>query len=225
METWIDKDWMPQLIWENGPSDREARADLLAKTYLPDVYGTPPDKNVLTDKKQFDEANKAWQLAIHQGVIKQYQGPTVQIHGLKLEPILDQWPPRSHTELYGDESFSDQEVESLLHRFAERAFRRPVTIAEIQPYIDLVKSQLHTQPEVPAGGIKDLIYRVYDGKWTKLPVYDELKPVKLGQLAEGLIDIRVAGKPDYYGVVFEAFSMLRWILSTPLNSHPMMVGG
>ncbi len=203
VETWIDKDWMPQLIWENGPSDREARADLLAKTYLPEVYGTPPDKTVLTDKKQFDEANKAWQLAIHQGVIKQYQGPTVQIHGLKLEPILDQWPPRSHTELYGDESFSDQEVESLLHRFAERAFRRPVTIAEIQPYIDLVKSQLHTKPEVPAGGIQDLIYRVYDGKWTKLPVYDELKPVKLGQLAEGLIDIRVAGKPDYYGVVFE----------------------
>ena len=62
---------------------------------------------------------------------------------------------------------------------------------------------MHTKPEVPAGGIQDLIYRVYDGKWTKLPVYDELKPVKLGQLAEGLIDIRVAGKPDYYGVVFE----------------------
>ena len=203
VESWIDKDWLPQLIWENGPTDREARPDLLAKTYLPDVYRDPPDRKVITDKKKFDEANKAWNLAMHQGVIAQYQGPTIQIHGMKIEPILDQWPPQSHTELYGDESFTDVEVVQLLQRFAQRAFRRPVSKEEIAPYVELVLSQLHAKPDVPNGGIHDLTFKVYDGKWTRLPVYDELKPIRTGPLAEGLVDIRVAQKNEHYGLVFE----------------------
>ena len=203
VETWIDKDWMPQIIWENGPTDREARADLLAKTYLPDVYREPPDRQVITDKQEFDKAQKAWVLAMHEGVVRNYQGPTVQIHSLRIEPILDQWPPKSHQELYGNENFDDAEIERLLLKFAERAFRRPVTKVEIQPYLDLVLARLNAGPELPEGGIQNLKYRVYDGKWTKLPSFDELDPVKSGTLTEGLIDIRVAEKNDYYGVVFE----------------------
>lgn len=203
VETWIDKDWMPQIIWENGPTDREARADLLAKTYLPDVYREPPDRQVITDKQEFDKAQKAWVLAMHEGVVRNYHGPTVQIHSLRIEPILDQWPPKSHQELYGNENFDDAEIERLLLKFAERAFRRPVTKIEIQPYLDLVLARLNAGPEIPEGGIQNLKYRVYDGKWTKLPSFDELEPVKSGMLTEGLIDIRAAEKNDYYGVVFE----------------------
>ncbi len=203
VETWIDKDWMPQIIWENGPTDREARADLLAKTYLPDVYQDPPDRKVITDKQEFDKAQKAWTLAMHKGVVRNYHGPTVQIHALKIEPLLDQWPPRSHRELYGSEEFTVAEIEQLLHKFAERAFRRPVTREEIQPYIDLVLARLHTGPELPEVGIQDLKFKVYNGKWTNLPLFDQLKPIKSGTLSEGLVDIRVAEKNEHYGVVFE----------------------
>lgn len=203
IETWIDKDWLPQIIWENGPTDREARADLLARTYLPDVYRDPPDRKVITDKQEFDKVQKAWLLAMHEGVVRNYRGPTVQIHSFQIEPVLDQWPPKSHRELYGTEEFGNAEIEELLLRFAERAFRRPVTKEEVQPYVDLVMAKLQTGPELPEGGLQDLEFSVYDGKWTKLPQFDELKPVKSGPLVEGLVDIRVAEKNEHYGVVFE----------------------
>lgn len=202
VESWIDKDWMPQIIWENGPTDREARADLIAKTYLPDVYRDPPDRKVITEKQEFDQAQKAWSLAMHQGVVRNYHGPTIQIHGLKIEPLLEQWPPRSHRELYGSEKFTDTEIQQLLLKFANRAFRRPVTKEEIQPYVDLVLARLHTSPELPAGGIQNLKFKAYEGKWTKLPLFDELKPIQSGDLAEGLVDIRVAEKNEHYGIVF-----------------------
>lgn len=203
VESWIDKDWLPQITWENGPSDREARADLLAKTYLPELYQDPPDRKIITDKKAFDEAQKAWQLAMHEAVIRNYLGPTVQIHSFKLEPLMEQWPPQSHRELYGTESFDESEVEQLLLKFAQRAYRRPVRQEEIQAYIDLVLSKLKETPELPDGGIQNLTFKVYDGKWTKLPLFDELDATKAGRLAEGLVDIRVSGKKDYFGVVFE----------------------
>ena len=92
---------------------------------------------------------------------------------------------------------------SLLLKFAERAFRRPVTREEVQPYIDLVMAKLETGPEIPEGGIQDLAFKVYDGKWTKLPQFDDLKPLKSGPLVQGLVDIRIAEKNEHYGVVFE----------------------
>ena len=205
VEIWIDKEWMPQIIWENAPSDREARADLLAKTYLPDVYRDPPDKNVITDKQKFDQAQKAWQQDMHHGVIRNYLGPMIQIHSVKLVPLLNQWPPQSHTSLYGTESFDDAEVQQLLLRFAQRAFRRPVESAEIQPYLDLVLSRIHTEPMVSEGGIRQLTYKVYEGKWSKLPVFDELEAAKEGPLAEGFVDLRVATKKEHFGVIFEGW--------------------
>ncbi|MCH2362257.1 MAG: DUF1587 domain-containing protein, partial [Pirellulales bacterium] len=124
VESWIDKDWMPQIIWENGPSDREARADLIAKTFLPDLYREPPDRKVITDKQEFDQAQKSWLRDMHTAVLKNYMGPMVKIHSITLEPLTDDWPPKSHTELYGSESFTDAEIRNLLLRFAQRAFRR-----------------------------------------------------------------------------------------------------
>jgi len=41
-----------------------------------------------------------------------------------------------------DSKNPEADLTELLHRFAERAFRRPVTLAEIQPYIDLARQSL-----------------------------------------------------------------------------------
>ena len=205
VESWIDKDWMPQVIWENGPTDREARADLIAKTFLPDLYREPPDRKVITDKQEFDQAQKSWLRDMHTAVLKNYMGPMVKIHSITLEPLTDDWPPKSHTELYGSESFTDAEIRELLLRFAQRAFRRPVEFSEIQPYYDLVTSKLNAVPDIPEGGIRDLKYSLYDGKWTKLPVFKDLKPIKSGPIVQGLVDLRVTEKKEHFGVVFEGW--------------------
>ncbi|MEK6237094.1 MAG: DUF1587 domain-containing protein, partial [Planctomycetales bacterium] len=50
VETWIDKKWLPQITWENGPSDREARVDLLLQKYLPKIFKKAPDRKQIPDK-------------------------------------------------------------------------------------------------------------------------------------------------------------------------------
>ena len=56
-------------------------------------------------------------------------------------PIIDQWPPESHVRLLGDVDLSKgtiTDAENVLRRFLPRAFRRPVTDAEVERFLDLV---------------------------------------------------------------------------------------
>ena len=75
--------------------------------------------------------------------------------------------------------------------FAQRAYRRPVTQAEIEPYVQLVLRQKVEPIVTLEGGIKNLKYRVYEGQWEKLPKFDELEPVAEGTLPKGFIDLGV----------------------------------
>ncbi|HBV32122.1 MAG TPA: hypothetical protein DEB49_06685, partial [Verrucomicrobiales bacterium] len=105
--------------------------------------------------------------------------------------------------MYGTGPVGEADVEQLLQTFATRAWRRSVTDAEVAPYVQLVRGMMADPKAKPLGSIKDLKYRVYHGKWTQLPKFDELKPAAEGALAGGLIDLRPARKPEHYGMVFE----------------------
>ena len=100
-------------------------------------------------------------------------------------------------------SHCEKEIRELMKRFAERAFRRPVSPSEIEPYVQLVLQQKIEPVVTMPGGIDSLNYRVYEGKWSQLPDFNQLKPVKEGKLPKGLIDIRIANRKDFYGIVFE----------------------
>ena len=190
---------MPWIGWENGPYDRNFRAERLVKKYYPAQFKPRPDRKAVP-KEVFD----AWPVEMARVLLKAgYAGPNVRVHRLKLEPLIDEWPPRSHVALYGSGPLAPADVEKLLKNFAARTWRRPVTDAEVAPYVKLVRGLMADPKAKPLGAIKDLRYRGYHGKWTKLPKYDELKPAAEGALAGGLIDIRPARKPDYYGMVFE----------------------
>ena len=196
---WIDDTCMPWIGWENGPYDRNFRAERLVKKYYPAQFRPRPDRKAVP-KEVFD----AWPVEMARVLLKAgYAGPNVRVHRLKLEPLIDEWPPRSHVAWYGSGPLAPADVEKLLKNFAARAWRRPVPDAEVAPYVKLVRGLMADPKAKPLGAIKDLKYRVYHGKWTKLPKFDKLKPAAEGALAGGLIDIRPARKPDYYGMVFE----------------------
>lgn len=201
-ETWIDARWLPQWIWENGPTDREARSDLLVQKFLVDKYRQPPDRKSIPDKKVYDAARKAWAQAMTQVAMEHYQGPYLRVHRVTLEPLLDAWPPRSHTALYGEGEFHEDQIEPLLLRFAQRAYRRPVAADELAPVVKLVRSRLQADPEPVPSVIQNLTYRAYQGSWTKLPDFDQLKPERQGAVADGLVDIRLAQRDEHFGVVF-----------------------
>ncbi|MDB2673654.1 PA14 domain-containing protein, partial [Akkermansiaceae bacterium] len=94
-------------------------------------------------------------------------------------------------------------IRRLMKSFASRAFRRPVSDAEIEPFVQLVLRQQVDPVVEMSGGIQDLTYRVYEGKWNNLPAFDTLEPIAQGKLPRGYLDIRAAKRDDYYGIVFE----------------------
>lgn len=78
-----------------------------------------------------------------------YRGPGIKISRFKIEgPFHDQWPPVSFQTTYDSEKIPKLKNaagrEELLHRFAKRAFRRPVTSDEIQPYREFLEKE-HSQ--------------------------------------------------------------------------------
>ncbi|MEM7392208.1 MAG: DUF1595 domain-containing protein, partial [Verrucomicrobiota bacterium] len=184
-DVWLDRFWTIWVGWENGPVSREFRAERVVEKFMPDAFFPRPDKKA--DKEGHDN----WPKDMARLLLKDgYAGPHVRLHSLSIEPIIETWPPRSHTALYGSGTGEEAEIRQLMTRFAERAFRRPVTQTEVEPYIQLVLQQRVEPVVTVAGGIQNLTYAVYEGEWTKLPDFDAIKPVAEGTLPTGYIDIK-----------------------------------
>ena len=196
--TRIDKAWTPWIGWENGPPARPFRAEKIVEEHFPNDFTPRPDKKI--DK----EAHERWPIELAKILHRNgYPGPHLRIHSLTVEPLIETWPPKSHTNLYGKGSGREVEIRRLMTTFASRAFRRPVNDAEIEPFIQLVLNQQVDPVVEMSGGIQDLTYRVYEGKWNNLPAFDTLEPIARGKLPGGYLDIKAAKRDDYYGIVFE----------------------
>ena len=90
-----------------------------------------------------------------------YEGPGLGIEWIDVEgPLHDSWPPESHRRIFGDMpqgpapiyNYSNRvevvskeplvDADRILASFARRAFRRPITDADIKPLVTLVESKL-----------------------------------------------------------------------------------
>ncbi|MFM1769560.1 MAG: hypothetical protein RJA22_2089 [Verrucomicrobiota bacterium] len=130
LETWIDATWLPWLGWENAPFERSLSVEKLVAKYLPDRFRPPPPGNAPEQEKAGYRHEMAQ--AVFAGG---YAGPHIRIHSLVLEPLLDEWPPRSQAFLYG--RTGQEPLAGLIEGFARRAWRRPVTAAETARYVTL----------------------------------------------------------------------------------------
>src|SRR5262249_48302228 len=93
-----------------------------------------------------------------------YKGPGLAVQWVEVEgPLHDTWPPESHRRLFGDlpqapapvpnhrnrvevvSKNPEADAERILRSFACGAFRRRVTDADIQPFLDLVKAKLEAK--------------------------------------------------------------------------------
>ena len=81
--------------------------------------------------------------------VRDYEGPGIAYDWFEVEgPLDDSWPPPSHRRLFGSEpATNSQPPLPLLRDFAAAAFRRPVTVEEVSPYVRIVEEQLaHREP-------------------------------------------------------------------------------
>ncbi|HVX60652.1 MAG TPA: DUF1587 domain-containing protein, partial [Pirellulales bacterium] len=102
--------------------------------------------------------------AVHKIGAEAYDGPGLAVDWIEVEgPLHGAWPPESHRRIFGDlrqapapaynrpkrvEVVSDDpraDAERIVRRFARRAFRRPVSAGDVQPYVALVESKLAQQ--------------------------------------------------------------------------------
>ena len=140
------------------------------KNHLVSYFDATPDEPTVTEFFDHFEARNhirisPYGLANAQTVTKvgadDYEGPGLGIDWVEVEgPLHDAWPPESHRRIFGDmaqgpapiynyskrvEVVSKEplvDADRILRNFARRAFRRPVTDADIQPLITLVESKL-----------------------------------------------------------------------------------
>ena len=127
-ETWIDNPWSSWIGWENGPWFRHNAWHVLLEQWYPKEYEQ-------IDRKQKDFKKEVAAVLFKKG----YLGPTLRVHSYRIEPMPQEWPPESHTALYGKGPIEDADAQKLFHAFAERAYRRPVAPEEVNSFVELAE--------------------------------------------------------------------------------------
>lgn len=126
-ETWIDDPWGAWIGWENGPCFQHNAYHVLLEEWYPEEF------------EKIDRKQKGLKKEVAQALFRRgYLGPTLRVHRFRLEPVTEEWPPQSHTSLYGKGPLTQADLPSLFHTFAERAYRRLVAPAEVQRFVALV---------------------------------------------------------------------------------------
>jgi mono/diheme cytochrome c family protein len=140
------------------------------RAHLISYFDAPADKPTVVEFTDLMEPRTSitiypYGLASAQAVSKvgaaDWKEPGLLIDWVDVEgPLNETWPPESHQRLFGDlpqknvpaYNFRDRvevtsteplvDAERILRRFARRAFRRPVTEADVKPYVALVQAAM-----------------------------------------------------------------------------------
>lgn len=127
-ETWIDQPWGPWIGWENGPWIQHNAFHVLLEQWYPEEF------------EKIDRKKKGFRKEVAEALFRKgYLGPTLRVHKFRIEPVSGDWPPKSHTALYGDGPIEEADLPELFHTFAQRAYRRPVARGEIDRFVKLAE--------------------------------------------------------------------------------------
>lgn len=130
-ELYLDESYMPRITYPNGPLN--LFWGNILRRYHPELYDKT-DRRKLPAKEDRDLVFRQTEVAV-----KNYLGPSIRVYEIELEgPFYDQWPPRSHTSVFGNRNPNKVKPYDVLTRFATRAYRRPVKSSEIAHILDLV---------------------------------------------------------------------------------------
>ncbi len=130
------------------------------KTKLLGHFSAPPDKPTVIELAAFLDTRGDTLKVIPYGTINWqnkadvYAGTGIAVEWIEIEGPMEaaQWPPATRTQLVGStdlERGTLADAERILKQFAPRAFRRPVSDADLAPYLALVRERLDRR--VPFG--------------------------------------------------------------------------
>ncbi|PHS10443.1 MAG: hypothetical protein COA78_11295 [Blastopirellula sp.] len=143
---WLTKRSTPFVHWSNGVSSKGTIKNVSEK-YHPEVIranNTLIDAAERGDKEAAALVEKLAKNENSQAMSEVYVGPRVRVYHMEIEgPIYKTWPPKSHQMLFGDQLQAHKvDLPETFRKFASRAFRQPVTQAEVQHYVDFAKHRI-----------------------------------------------------------------------------------
>ncbi len=118
----------PRFIFPNGMANSRRAFGTLARKY----------------QDQWPEHERK-DLGIFQArrVVLQYgRMPHIRIHEIEIRgPMVNDWPPAPQRAVLGDAPFAPERTRELLQAFADRAYRRPATVSEVDRLEQVVEVQ------------------------------------------------------------------------------------
>ncbi|MEM6915106.1 MAG: DUF1592 domain-containing protein [Verrucomicrobiota bacterium] len=148
MKVWLEKGQQPRFIFPNGMANCRLAFGKISREYK-DHW---PEK----------EREKASGIAQARRIVLQYgKMPHIRIHEVQIKgPLYDEWPPEPQRLVFGEEGFAASRKKEILHQFAERAFRRPVSDGEMTRYVKLAEKRIeegHSPRQATLDGLKAIL--------------------------------------------------------------------
>jgi hypothetical protein len=150
VKAWLTKGSVPFVNWINGFSSKPV-VRTISERYHESLLrpgDMTADLAAQGDERAIELLNRKQSDQVLSDV---YRGPRVRLYSFGIAgPTYAEWPPASHQILFGTETDAAKvDVQTAMHRLAERAFRRPVAVEEIQHYVDFVgeRRKLGDDPE------------------------------------------------------------------------------
>jgi hypothetical protein len=130
---WLEAGQFPRFSFPNGPSNSNYRIT----GFVRDNKYTLLDKNQLAVFEQADLGDGS--------LLIFFETPRIRLHKAEVSgPLNEQWPPPSHRAIFGGTPYASESAGEVLRAFAERAWRRPVTDADVEPIVKLVRASENT---------------------------------------------------------------------------------
>lgn len=143
---WLNSGAIPFVSWTNGVSSK-GNIRRVAEKHHPEVIRatkTQIDAARLGDSEmQQLVANLAGNVN-NKLLSEVYHGPRIRVWGMSVAgPDYTHWPPQSHQLLFGNETDPTKvDIEETVLKFANRAFRRPVSSEEIRHYVTYIRGAI-----------------------------------------------------------------------------------
>ncbi|MDB4733263.1 DUF1592 domain-containing protein [Planctomicrobium sp.] len=143
---WLGKGAIPFLSWTNGISSK-GNIRRVAEKHHPEVIRatkTQRDAAILGNPEAKELVERLVNNRNNKLLSEVYHGPRIRVWKMDIEgPDYPDWPPEGHKLLFGTETNATAiDLEQVTWRFANRAFRRPVRLDEIQHYVDFMRSKI-----------------------------------------------------------------------------------
>jgi hypothetical protein len=141
MKAWLDAGQTPRFVFPNGMRNCRQAFSRIAAKYRDRWPKNDPYRGGIVDARRV--------------VLQHGKMPHIRIHEVQIRgPVVEQWPPATQRAVLGDQPFAPGRTREVLQRFADRAYRRPATAAEVDHLVDVAETRVRSG-HAPMEGLKD----------------------------------------------------------------------